>query len=215
MKYSAVIALLLPASALASPMVEVRQPAPRAKFIGRIATEGTGCTGATVTFDETNEVANVTLPNYSVSLPGPNREEACAVTLTVQFPAGFCTTGTAFGTVSGQVTLPNNQVSATFHGRDYAVSPSGQVTQTSPDGQWTGPINERYGLDDTVSYTYNRPDANNNLVRFKLQGQLQLQPSNGPSGFLSNDRFVFDIRTQIPCCEFDPLLKSSHVRSED
>lgn len=206
MKYFTAIALFLPTAALASPMVEVRQPAPRAKFLGGITTEGTGCAGVTVVFTEANEVANVTLPNNNVSLPSP-RERGCAVTLTVQFPAGFCTTGTAFGTVSGQVTLPSNSVSATFHGRDYAVSPSGQVTQTSPDGQWTGPINESYELDDTVSYTYDRPDANNNIVSFKLQGQLQLQPSNGPSGFLSNDRFVFDIRTQIPCCEFDPLLQ--------
>jgi hypothetical protein len=200
MKCSTVISFLLPVAVLANPMVEVRQPAPRAKFTGAL-TATPGCGGVTVTFDATNEVANVSLPNYQLLLPGQN-QRSCSLTLPVLFPANSCTTGTAFGTATGRITLPNG-VQATFNGRDYAVSPTpGSVTQISPDGRWTGPVNptESYVLDDQVGYTF-RPDANNNLISFTIQGQLQLQPSNGPSGFISNDRFIFDIRTQIPCCK--------------
>ncbi|KAK4149806.1 hypothetical protein C8A00DRAFT_18554 [Chaetomidium leptoderma] len=204
MQYLTVTALLLPATVLANPIAVVRRAAPKAQFIGFSAQQGCG-NNVSVAFDEANQVANVSLPEYSVRLPGPNRERGCSVTLTVRFPANVCTTGTAFGTASGQITLPDG-VQAKFHARDYAVSPTpGQVSHNSPNGEWSGPINKRYTIDDTVSYTF-RPDPNNRDVNFTLPGRLQLQPSNGPSGFLSNDRFVFDIRTQIPCCEFNTLL---------
>ncbi|KXX77648.1 hypothetical protein MMYC01_205978 [Madurella mycetomatis] len=203
MKYLAIAVLFLPATALANPMVSARQPSPRAKFIGTFSTDQS-CRGASVEFDEINEVATVSLPNYSVRLPGPDRERACSVTLPVRFPVNACTTGTAFGTVSGQVTLPDG-VEGRFHARDYVVSPGG-VNQTSPDQDWRGPVDMQYTLSDTVSYRYDRPDSVNRDVNFTLPGRLQLQPSNGPSGFLSNDLFVFDIRTQIPCCEFNALL---------
>lgn len=200
MKYLTIAALLLPATALANPTVAVRQPLSRAKFIGTFRADQS-CGNVIVGFDEISEVATVSLPNYSVRLPGPDRERACSVTLPVRFPVDACTTGTAFGTVSGQVTLPAG-VEAKFHARDYAVSPGG-VNQTSPDESWRGPVDVEYTLSDTVSYKYDRPDSVNRNVNFTLQGRLQLQPSNGPSGFLSNDLFVFDIRTQIPCCEFN------------
>ncbi|KAK3317901.1 hypothetical protein B0H66DRAFT_219797 [Apodospora peruviana] len=198
MKFFTAAAILLPASAaLANPLVAVRQPPPRAKFTGGFSTSGNGCAGASVAFDATNEIATVSLPNYFVNLP--NRPAtSCAVTLLVRFPAGQCTSGTAVGHVSGHVNLPVG-VTGTFTSRDYAVSPDGNVSQISPNGQWTGPTDTDYTLDDQVSYTYNRPDANNNVVSFTLQGQLQLQPTNGPTGSLSNNQFVFDIQTQIPC----------------
>jgi hypothetical protein len=199
MKYSTAFVVLLPVGIIASPAVEIRQPPPRAKFTG-VFSASSGCGAATVTFDAANEVANVSLPNYRISLPGQN-QRSCSITLPVLFPANTCTTGTAVGVATGQVTLPAG-VQATFNGRDYAVSPTpGSVTQISPDGSWTGPVNERYELDDQVGYTF-RPDANNDVINFTVLGQLQLQPSNGPSGSISNDRFVFDITRQIPCCEF-------------
>ncbi|GAB1317810.1 hypothetical protein MFIFM68171_08020 [Madurella fahalii] len=202
MKYLTIAALLLPATALANPTVAVRQPTQRAKF-----TDGFGadqsCGDVRVAFDETREVANVTLPDYHVSLPN-DRERGCSVTLTVRFPTTACIMGIALGAVSGQVTLPDI-VTGKFHAREYAVSP-GNVMQDSPDREWNGPIDKIYTIRDAVSFRYDRPDSNNQNVNFTLQGRLQLQPSNGASGFLSNDRFVFDIRNQILCCKFNALL---------
>lgn len=204
MQYLAVAALLLPATALASPVVAVRQDWAPAKFIGWTADQS--CGRVSVTYDALKQVANVTLPDYKVTLPdNGNRDRGCAVTLKVRFAADACTTGTAFGTVSGNATLPVG-VSGQFYGRAYAVDPSlGPVSPVSPTKNWnavTQPINERYTIDDTVGYTF-RTDSVNRDVNFKLQGRLQLQPATGPSGFLSNDNFIFDIRTQIRCCKFD------------
>jgi hypothetical protein len=203
------IALLLPATVLASPLVAVRQPRPTAEIIGWSAEPS--CGGFTVALDDAKHVAIVSLPNYNVSLPDTgNRERGCSVTMRVRFPAG-CTTGFAAGTVSGHVTLPVGG-EAKFHSRDYAISPTiGDFTQVSPDGEWratasTGPIDVDYTLDDRVSYTARTPSGNPEDVNFTLQGRLQLQPSNGASGSLTNDRFVFDIATQIPCCKFKTLL---------
>ncbi|KAB5511581.1 hypothetical protein GE09DRAFT_981810 [Coniochaeta sp. 2T2.1] len=195
------IFLLVPVLAAASSLIP-RQPAPQARFVGTFtATSGCGA-GASLSIDATGQVATVLLPNYSVTLPGSSNEKRCSVTLPVLFPSNACTSGTARGTVTGQVRLPSAGVQATFNGRAYAVSPSpGSVTDVSPDGSWTGPVDERYTLSDEVGYTL-RPDANNNVVSFTLQGGLQVQPSNAPEGFISNDRFVFDIATQIPCCEY-------------
>ncbi|KAH6632772.1 hypothetical protein F5144DRAFT_534608 [Chaetomium tenue] len=201
MQYLAVAALLLPATALASPVAIVRQDWAPAEFIGWTADQS--CGRVSVTYDTLKQVANVTLPDYKVTLPdNGNRDRGCAVTLKVRYAAGACTTGTASGTVSGNATLPVG-VSAQFYGRAYAVSPSiGPVSPVSPTKHWnavTQPINERYTINDSVGYTF-RPDLANRDVDFRLQGRLQLQPGTGPSGFLSNDNFIFDIRTQIRCC---------------
>ena len=201
-------ALLLPATVLASPLVAVRQPRPTAEFIGWSAESS--CGDVTVGFSESKHVATVSLPKYNVSLPDTgNRERGCSVNLKVRFPAG-CTTGFAAGTVSGHVRLPVGG-EAKFHSRDYVISPTiGNFTQDSPNGEWrattsTGPIDVDYTLDDRVYYTA-RPTSGNQDVDFTLQGQLQLQPSNGGSSSLTNNLFVFDIGTQIPCCKCKPLL---------
>ncbi|KAK3986146.1 hypothetical protein QBC44DRAFT_311622 [Cladorrhinum sp. PSN332] len=98
MKITAAAALLLPAVAWASPIIETRQPADRAKFItNSLQLEGDGCSGAGVSFDATNEIAIVSLPNYVVQVPPTAqtpRERTCNVALRVHYPLG-CTNGTA------------------------------------------------------------------------------------------------------------------------
>ncbi|KAH6855648.1 hypothetical protein B0I37DRAFT_59477 [Chaetomium sp. MPI-CAGE-AT-0009] len=207
MQYLSIAALFLPATVLANPMVVARQPQPGAQFVNWTLVPETArdCgDNVSVAFTEANQLATVSLPNYNVTLPDRNgsRDKGCSVILTVRFPTNVCTSGTALGAVSGQVTLPVG-TQAQFHGREYAVSPGG-VSQVSPDRTWTattasGPINERYTINDIVQYRYNPSDVNNQNVTFTLQGRLQLQPGTGLSGLLPNDRFVFDIRNQATC----------------
>lgn len=207
MRFQTLAAAILPLSgALANPATKVsaRQPALRASFVttpGAFQASGPGCNGASVVYSSNNELADVSLPNYSVSLPTP-RESRCQISLLVHFPVGLCTTGTALGHASGRVTIMNTapNVVAQFHGREYAVSPSPKsLVQVSPDGQWSGPTDRVYSLEDRLDYTVDRPDANNANLNFTLQGGLQLQPANGANGFLSNSRFVFDISRQGAC----------------
>ncbi|KAK3293905.1 uncharacterized protein B0H64DRAFT_433188 [Chaetomium fimeti] len=210
MQYLSVAALLLPATVLANPMVVARQPQAKAKFIGwrlQTGTEVDCGNDVSVAFTELDQLATVSLPNYNVTLPERNgsRDKGCSVILTVRFPVNVCTRGTATGAVSGQVDLSIVGSQAKFHGREYVVSPSGDgVSQVSPDREWTrtaasGPISERYTINDSVTYRYTPPNVENQDVDFTLQGRLQLQPGTGTAGFLSNDRFVFDLRNQDAC----------------
>ncbi|KAM7212352.1 hypothetical protein V8F06_012257 [Rhypophila decipiens] len=197
-------ALLLPITGvLATPVdasVSARQPAlPRAKFnttgFRTADSRFGGCDGASVTYSEDNEVATVLLPNYFVTLP-TRPASTCHVSVIVSFPQGICTSGTFIGRASGLVNVPAG-VTATYTGRNYAISPSlSTVSGTSPDGRFPGPRNGIYVLEDRIVYTLNRPDANNRNITFGPQGELQLQPTNGPSGLLSNQQIIFDIRNQ-------------------
>ncbi|KAK4170948.1 hypothetical protein QBC36DRAFT_225662 [Triangularia setosa] len=199
MKYLAASALLFQATVLAGPIIEARQRQDFAVFTGVSSFRGQGCEGATVTYDEINQVATVIYPNYGVVIPQGPREESCSTTLQVRFPVGECTSGTAIGRATGTVNVPVG-VTAFFSTRDYAIQPTiGTITDVSPNGQWTGPRSEDYVLQDNIGYTLTPPNAQNSLVNFTVFGDLSLQPQNGPVGSLSNRQFVFDIRTQIPC----------------
>ncbi|KAK0742077.1 hypothetical protein B0T21DRAFT_306481 [Apiosordaria backusii] len=198
MKYLTASALLLQATALAGPIVEARQRQDFAVFTRVSSFRGQGCEGATVSFDEINQVATVTYPNYGVVLPQP-REESCSTTLQVRFPTNECTSGTAIGTTSGTVNVAAG-VSAFFTARDYAIQPTiGPINDVSPNGRWDGPFSNEYALTDNIGYTFEPTTPENSLVNFTVFGDLSLQPATGPVGSLTSRQYVFDIRTQIPC----------------
>ncbi|KAK4163131.1 hypothetical protein QBC43DRAFT_301364 [Cladorrhinum sp. PSN259] len=197
--------LLLPASTvLAGPIIETRQPAQRAKFIpGSLALEGPGCDGASVTFDSTNEIATVSLPNFVVTVPTGTREKVCNVALRVHYPLG-CTTGTARTILSGQDALSVG-VSGTYS-RGYAVSPvpNGNVTENSPTLNFTGAeVSTQVWLydQDTINYLLRPTTPQNQDVTFRLLGDIQLQPRGSATGRLSNDRYVLNISDQRGCWE--------------
>ncbi|KAK4677910.1 hypothetical protein QC764_302920 [Podospora pseudoanserina] len=204
MKYTTASALLLQATtALAGPIIEARQQ-PRAVFT-RVATQtGQGCEGSFIFYDDANQIATVTYPNYGVTLPSGPREESCTTTLQVSFPVGQCTAGTALGTTTGTVYLPSNGITAFFTARDYAIQPTiGAITDVSPNGQWTGARSaEPYVLRDSISYRLTPPNPQNSLVNFTVFGDLSLQPENAGGGSLTAEQFVFDIRNQS-ACKFD------------
>lgn len=205
MKFGNLSTFLIPvAGALASPVdtetsIPARQAADRAKFdINGFKTPvniSGGCDGAVISYTDDNEVATVLLPNYYVFLPNRSSSQ-CHVSVKVSFPANVCTSGTFLGHVSGIINVPRG-VEGKFAGRQYAVSPSpNPLTQITPNANFPGPRDGTYVLEDKLTYTVNKPDANNRNVTFTLQGQLQLQPATGPSGLLSNQQIIFDIRDQ-------------------
>lgn len=204
MKFTTAAALLLPAATWASPIIEARQPAERAKFItNSLQLEGNGCLGAGVSFDASNEIATVSLPNYAVQVPGGNtRERSCNVALKVHFPLG-CTNGTARTILSGQDALSVG-ITGTY-GHSYAVSPvTGSVTEFSPDLTFTGAevSTQVWSSDrDFITYTQRPTTPQNQDVTFRLLGNIQLQESGNLPGRLSNDRYVLDISNQGRCCK--------------
>ncbi|KAM7188944.1 hypothetical protein V8F20_010356 [Naviculisporaceae sp. PSN 640] len=154
-----------------------------------------GCDGAVITYAEDNELATILLPNYFAILPNRPLSQ-CHVEVKVTFPTGVCTDGSFLGHVSGIVNVPSG-VEGKFEGRQYAVSPTpSRLTRITPNANFPGPRNSNYVLEDILTYTVNKPDVNNRNVTFTLQGQLQLQPTTGPSGLLSNQQIIFDIRNQ-------------------
>ncbi|KAK3986395.1 hypothetical protein QBC44DRAFT_273221 [Cladorrhinum sp. PSN332] len=198
MKFTAAAALLLPATVLAGPIIEARQPGQRAKFIaGSLSVDGAGCDGATVSFDATNEIATVSLPNFTVTVPNGIREKTCNVALKVHFPTG-CTSGTARTILSGQDALAVG-ITGTYS-RGYAVSPTnGNYTENSPTVNFVGAeVSTQVWLhdQDTIRYFQSPNTPENQDVTIRLLGDLQLQPSGSATGRLANDRYVLDITDQ-------------------
>ena len=205
MKFTTAASLLLPVATWASPIIETRQPADRAKFItNSLALEGPGCAGGSVSFDATNEIATVRLPNFVVQVPpvNNNRELSCIVALKARYPLG-CTRGVARTELSGQRAL-NGGVRGTSI-RSYVMSPTTGETpvEFSPDLTFNSDVSTGTwrSVSDFISYDQNITTPENQVVTITMDGRLQLQESGNSSGRLSNDEYILNISDQTRCCE--------------
>ncbi|KAK0637351.1 hypothetical protein B0T17DRAFT_613951 [Bombardia bombarda] len=197
---STIISLILPALALANPLIATRQ-AERAKFTGAVTTSGAGCPAgsATATFssgDFLNETATITLSVYRVAV-GPNvpsdqREKDCKVELPIHFPLG-CTRVNFNSTLTGAYQLNGDRVTGSYT-RAYVLSP-GQLQGGNPPAltfpqPFPAPA---YIQQDGFVGTENIRNVNEQTVSFSLQGRLSLQNPASQSGELSND--VWSVKT--------------------
>ncbi|KAK4202782.1 hypothetical protein QBC40DRAFT_320624 [Triangularia verruculosa] len=216
MKPLSYLLLALPATALASPPLAVRQdidpevdldvPAPRATFNPNfVSFEREGCgnrNDANITarpvvdFLNDNEEAVILIPRFQASLTATseqNREKFCNVRLRITFPFGYCTKITDSARVNGNIRLSSG-VTGTVE-RAY-----GNVRQ-SITNTTVGPVTVRnYYFADSFTITRNPSDAVNNFVDFEYRARLRLgRNTNSASGELDNRLTVISILNQASC----------------
>ena len=206
MKFTA--AIILPAVAMANPLLSVRQEE-RAKFTGQFRTEGAGCPNGSVnvTFSGSgefvNEFAEVNLPTYNVqvgpNIPDSQREKECSIFLTVHYPIG-CTQVSYDSTLTGPVRLDPG-VTGVFsraYTQDHLTLTSGQPAELRFDSS-SGPdfIQEDHPAGRVNINTPNQQNAD-----FTLRSRLSLQrPNNALSGTLTNDVYALSLTDQARCCK--------------